>query len=151
MNKIYLASRHTHGRACVCFVWRGQEHQGNFSLVKGTQWGSYKFLLEHFKGTKAMTIIASLKCQACIVLPLYNQIYIVIMLPQNCLASWRHWLLALFPCGFMHDFTLHIAWLNTPFQLNYFDVLPLQRTSVNPEKPPSQATRGSSRDKGYQN
>ena len=31
-----------------------QGHQGIFSLVKGTLWGNCKFLLEHFKGTKAM-------------------------------------------------------------------------------------------------
>ena len=32
----------------------GQGHQGIFSLVKGTLWGNCTFLLEHFKGTKAM-------------------------------------------------------------------------------------------------
>ena len=33
---------------------KGQGHQGIFSLAKGTLWGNCKFLLEHFKGTKAM-------------------------------------------------------------------------------------------------
>ena len=51
---------------------KGQGHQGIFSLVKGTLWGNCKFLLEHFKGTKAMTrghggnrLVASVKYQAC--------------------------------------------------------------------------------------
>ena len=34
---------------------KGQEHKGISFLVKGTLWGNCKFLLEHFKGTKAMT------------------------------------------------------------------------------------------------
>ena len=34
---------------------KGQGHQGIFSLVKGTLWGNCQFLLEPFKGTKAMT------------------------------------------------------------------------------------------------
>ena len=34
---------------------KGQGHQGIFSLAKGTLWGNCKLLLEHFKGTKAMT------------------------------------------------------------------------------------------------
>ena len=33
---------------------KGQGHQGIFSSVKGTLSGNCKFLLEHFKGTKAM-------------------------------------------------------------------------------------------------
>ena len=33
---------------------KGQGHQGIFSLAKGTLGGNCKFLLEHFKGTKAM-------------------------------------------------------------------------------------------------
>ena len=47
---------------------KGQGHQGIFFLVKGTLWGNCKFLLEHFKGTEAMTrmeaiaFVASLKC-----------------------------------------------------------------------------------------
>ena len=48
-----------------------QGHQGHFfSLVKGTLSGSFKFLLEHFKDTKAMTrgteaisFVASVKFQ----------------------------------------------------------------------------------------
>ena len=38
-------------------VWflKGQGHQCIFSLVKGTLRETCKFLLEHFKGTKAMT------------------------------------------------------------------------------------------------
>ena len=35
--------------------FKGQGHQGIFSLVKGTLWGNCKILLEYFKGTKAMT------------------------------------------------------------------------------------------------
>ena len=34
---------------------KGQRHQGIFSLVKGTLAGDCKFLLEYFKGAKAMT------------------------------------------------------------------------------------------------
>ena len=39
------------------FVFEGQGHQGMFSLVKCAPWlwGNCKVLLEHFKGTKAMT------------------------------------------------------------------------------------------------
>ena len=37
----------------VCFVNEG--HQGIFSMLKATLWGHCKFLLECFKGTKAMT------------------------------------------------------------------------------------------------
>ena len=36
--------------------WKGQGHQGISSLVKGNLWGNCKFLLEHFKGAKAMTM-----------------------------------------------------------------------------------------------
>ena len=42
-------------QACMLRFWKGQEHQDIFSLVKGTLWENCKFLLEHFKGTKAMT------------------------------------------------------------------------------------------------
>ena len=53
-------------KCCVCIMckWdaglyasflKGQEHQGIFSLVKGTLWGNCKYILEYFKGTKAMT------------------------------------------------------------------------------------------------
>ena len=34
---------------------KGQGHHGIFSSVKGTLWGNFKFLLELFKGTRAMT------------------------------------------------------------------------------------------------
>ena len=39
----------------LCFM-KGLGHQGIFSLVKGTLWGNCKFLFEHFKGTKAITM-----------------------------------------------------------------------------------------------
>ena len=42
-------------QACNASFLKGQGHQGIFSLVKGTLWGNRKYLLEHFKGTKAMT------------------------------------------------------------------------------------------------
>ena len=60
-------------RACYFVFERARiAYQGNFSLVKGTLWGNCKFLLEHFKGTKAMTnggmeaiaLIASVTYQA---------------------------------------------------------------------------------------
>ena len=44
-----------YARACMLWFLKGQGHQGIVSLVKGTLWGNCKFLLEYFKGTKAMT------------------------------------------------------------------------------------------------
>ena len=49
------------GRTALSLTWlyasflKGQGHQGIFFSVKGTLWWNCKFLLEHFKGTKAMT------------------------------------------------------------------------------------------------
>ena len=42
----------TSGLYVLHFLKR-QGHQGIFSLVKGTLWGNWKFLPEHFKGPKA--------------------------------------------------------------------------------------------------
>ena len=39
-------------QACMLCFFKGQGHQGIFSLVKGTLWGNCKFLLKHFKSTR---------------------------------------------------------------------------------------------------
>ena len=48
------AGRNYHAGLYASFL-KGQGHQGIFFLVKGTLWWNCKFVLEHFKGTKAMT------------------------------------------------------------------------------------------------
>ena len=53
-------------RPVYASLLKGQGHRGIFSLVKGTLWGNRKLLIEHFKGTKAITKAgASVKYQAC--------------------------------------------------------------------------------------
>ena len=48
------------------FFFKGRGHQGILSLVMGTLWGNYKFVLEHFKGTNAMTRRHWGNCHRCL-------------------------------------------------------------------------------------
>ena len=43
-------------QACMLRFWNIKGHRGIFALINGTLWGNCKFLLEHFKGTKSMSM-----------------------------------------------------------------------------------------------